>query len=433
MPWVSFGALCFFIIGLCWYCGWRWHRRTVSPWQRLKWADGWSGWQDSKPRPLVPSPTPSPGDRGRSTATTTPPRSARRAGSVWDSGQSPSESHGARGRSSGGGFFGRTESHANLGAALRALRDCKEMWLERVSDGECYEIARALAPGQARNLQLLHISGSVGDTSGAGLADALADGGAPQLRELQLSRHALSDLCAEALARAVRYGQLQALEMLNLDHNDIGDVGATALAEAIRGAPRLEHLGLAANRIRDSGASRLADAIGVDGGAAALRRLDLYSNEIGDGGADALGAALDGRNRPRWGGGGAAEFLEVTLFGNPVSASMRARLRGIPGLDLGEKGVSPAGPVASPGYTPYGGGAAYGDDGTLPPDWGRRADGVYYSKVTGAISYTRPGPDPDEPVYAGGGAWEEWAADDGTPYFYNSATGETTWERPMGF
>ena len=124
--------------------------------------------------------------------------------------------------------------------------------------------------------------------------------------------------------------------MLNLDHNDIGDVGATALAEAIRGAPRLEHLGLAANRIRDSGA-RLADAIGVDGGAAALRRLDLYSNEIGDGGADALGAALDGRNRPRWGGGGAAEFLEVTLFGNPVSASMRARLRGIPGLDLGEK------------------------------------------------------------------------------------------------
>ena len=100
------------------------------------------------------------------------------------------------------------------------------MWLERVSDGECYEIARALAPGQARNLQLLHISGSVGDTSGAGLADALADGGAPQLRELQLSRHALSDLCAEALARAIRYGQLQALEMLNLDHNDIGDVGA---------------------------------------------------------------------------------------------------------------------------------------------------------------------------------------------------------------
>ena len=31
MPWVSFGGLCFFIIGLCWYCGWRWHRRTVSP------------------------------------------------------------------------------------------------------------------------------------------------------------------------------------------------------------------------------------------------------------------------------------------------------------------------------------------------------------------------------------------------------------------
>ena len=119
----------------------------------------------------------------------------------------------------------------------------------------------------------------------------------------------------------------------------------------------------------------------------------------------------------RAGAAAAGQFLEVTLFGNPVSASMRARLRGIPGLDLGEKGVSPRQAGRDRRGTRRTAAARRTATTALPPDWGRRADGVYYSKVTGAISYTRPGPDPDEPVYAGGGAWEEWAADDSTPYF----------------
>ena len=35
------------------------------------------------------------------------------------------------------------------------------------------------------------------------------------------------------------------------------------------------------------------------------------------------------------------------------------------------------------------------------------------------------------PWYAGGGAWEEWAADDGTPYYHSLWSTKVMWEHPQ--
>ncbi|EER18420.1 hypothetical protein Pmar_PMAR005331 [Perkinsus marinus ATCC 50983] len=59
------------------------------------------------------------------------------------------------------------------------------------------------------------------------------------------------------------------------------------------------------------------------------------------------------------------------------------------------------------------------DDGTT----------YYYNESTGVTQWERPGKQPRRVELLVG--WEELKADDGTPYYYNSTTGVTQWELPI--
>ncbi|EER16177.1 hypothetical protein Pmar_PMAR003640 [Perkinsus marinus ATCC 50983] len=71
------------------------------------------------------------------------------------------------------------------------------------------------------------------------------------------------------------------------------------------------------------------------------------------------------------------------------------------------------------------------DERGLPEGWQefKADDGTpyYYNEATGVTQWRRPG---DLAVRLPLG-WEEFKADDGTPYYYNSTTGVTRWESPV--
>ena len=113
----------------------------------------------------------------------------------------------------------------------------------------------------------------IGDAGTIALADALARGALPLMRQLHLGHNRVGDRGVAALAAAAGAGGLAQLEVLQLEANAIGDAGVAALAAA-------------------AAASSSSSSSG-SGAFTKLRSLVLYLNGFGDGCVTGLACALE--------------------------------------------------------------------------------------------------------------------------------------------
>jgi hypothetical protein len=134
----------------------------------------------------------------------------------------------------------REDSPAALRTPLHAW-SCAELSPTVDNDGEdaVCKLARALR--RFPKLESLQLSAVFCNTSTRNaarqLADALAAGACPRLRDLLLGGNHLADAGAVELARAVGSGGLPALERLDLRRNYVGDRGASAVLAALGHPP----------------------------------------------------------------------------------------------------------------------------------------------------------------------------------------------------
>ena len=183
-----------------------------------------------------------------------------------------------------------------------------------------HHLADALARGATPALKNLQLFGNPGNFSatnekvvefalehralpgqlldGAFLAARFADAKALDFSKLGWGDEEASRLAA-ALEHATAQGALKTLEVLDLSSNEIGDEGLHHVADALaRGAaPALKDLTVWGNTIGNEGVRHLGNAL-ARGAAPALEELYLEYNKIGDEGARHLGDALAGGAAP---------------------------------------------------------------------------------------------------------------------------------------
>jgi hypothetical protein len=173
----------------------------------------------------------------------------------------------------------------------------QELTLNDLPVGQNFD--HALRTGACRGLNsLILIYGGTEAVGVLALAEALGEGGCPDLRVFWLEATGLGPQAAQALAQAMRAGYLACLEDLRLSKNKILDEGVVALGEALgEGAcPRLQILQLTTVGMGDEGCRALARAL-REGGLPALEQLDLHDNEIRQDGEAALAEAVEAAAR----------------------------------------------------------------------------------------------------------------------------------------
>jgi len=130
----------------------------------------------------------------------------------------------------------------NLLDELHANEEAQEVPEEEdVVEEGVFEDVDAALQALPRLKELRMRGDNVGNRGAAAIADAIARGGAPRLRCLDLSYCSVGDEGVVALIAALPRAPL--LQELNLeDNNDITDEGARALAAALESLPALEEL-----------------------------------------------------------------------------------------------------------------------------------------------------------------------------------------------
>ncbi|EOD19164.1 hypothetical protein EMIHUDRAFT_118138 [Emiliania huxleyi CCMP1516] len=125
--------------------------------------------------------------------------------------------------------------------------------------------------GKATGLRYVRLGW--GDAEAAQVAEVLASGAAPDLKELYLGYNQIGVDGCKALAAALgKEGAAPRLEELYLSYNKIGDEGCEALTAALKegAVPRLKMLYLEGNTIGEKGCKALAAAL-VEGAAPSLK------------------------------------------------------------------------------------------------------------------------------------------------------------------